>query len=961
MKILNNAIIRDHYDVIVIGGGIGGLTAAALLGKRGLRVLTIDQHYIPGGCCTSLRRDGITFDVGAAMLYGWDETGYNPHRFVMNELEEEIDMIPYEGIMRLHIFDKKVTFWRDFNRYFEELVALFPNQEKELKAFYDYSYKMYKSVMGEETMPMPPSETPPIEQLKGFVKNPVGMLQMMPLLYQNTEKLLNKFVSDPNVLTYFDMLAGTFACTNVAEFPALLSAILFVDTHEGGACYPAGSPQVLPNKLEKAIERYGGQILYRQMVNEILIYKGKAYGVRLSDGNEIMADRVISNADIWQLYGKLVKPRHIKPKRMEWAQKHVPTLSSFVLYIGVDEEAIPEDAHHIEMFMPDVSDFGGEENFSVFIPSIDDPSICPPGTHSMTVITNSDIKFPRPSDPEYQSEEYNRLKQQEADRILDNMEKRFFPNLRKHIRTMDIATSATTERFTMKTGGHVGGPKQAMGQEMMKRLKAKSEWENLYLCGDSTVSGEGVVATTSSGIGAANMVLRDMGLQEFLPRKFSRQYVNMVEGEPWETVPDISEPVTEASAKRLSLECQLCENAECMKACPAGIDVLSFARRIEAGNFAGAARSMREMNPLSEICGYICPAERLCEKNCVRVDQSGQPVRIADLHAWVCGQVSKNEGWDRSIPAQNGKKVAVIGAGPAGLSCAHFLVRLGYRVDIMEKSDKPGGMLTRAIPAFRLSGDVVGREIEGMTLPGMRFKYGQALGKDFSVSDLEKDYEAVFLAPGLWSGTRLKVADMKKAKATDALSMLCAYREKGSVKVEEKVLVIGGGSVATDAALAARDSGARKVSLVCLEKEDEMPALPGEVAELKKQGIAIHNGLGPGEFVSDTKMSFVACTSVLDSQGRFRPSFDESKVTEIEFDQLIWAVGQTMEPALAKYLKKEFSTNGLVEVDEETMQVKDRPGVFAGGDIVRGGGTVVEAVADGRRAAMAIVSQLKSE
>ena len=160
--------------------------------------------------------------------------------------------------------------------------------------------------------------------------------------------------------------------------------------------------------------------------------------------------------------------------------------------------------------------------------------------------------------------------------------------------------------------------------------------------------------------------------------------------------------------------------------------------------------------------------------------------------------------------------------------------------------------------------------------------------------------------------------------------------------------------MASDASFSAKESGAEKVTVIFLEKGDEMPALPSEVAELKKQGIAIHNGWGPRAFLSDNKMSFVACTTVFDKKGRFRPAYDEAATMEMDFDQVIWAVGQTAESALAKYLKKEFGTKDLLAIDEETMQVKDRPGIFAGGDIVRGAGTVVESVADGRRAAAGI-------
>jgi NADPH-dependent glutamate synthase beta subunit-like oxidoreductase len=274
----------------------------------------------------------------------------------------------------------------------------------------------------------------------------------------------------------------------------------------------------------------------------------------------------------------------------------------------------------------------------------------------------------------------------------------------------------------------------------------------------------------------------------------------------------------------------------------------------------------------------------------------------------------------------------------------------------MDKAKVPGGMLTHAVPAFRLPDEIVEREIAGMTVPGMSFQYGKALGKDFSIADLEANYRAVFLAPGLWSGRTLNIPGLEKSKMIDGLSFLqsCRGNGNGKGKVGRNVVVIGGGSVGSDAAVSAKRCGAKKVTLICLEGPEEMPCLKSEIVEMKSQGIKIENGWGPKAVTSKSKMSFVRCTSVFDKSGALCPVFDESKTMELDFDQVILAVGQQVEPALAKYLKKEFGTENGLKVDTETMQVIGRNRVFAGGDIVRGAGTVVEAVGDGRRAAMAI-------
>jgi len=236
----------------------------------------------------------------------------------------------------------------------------------------------------------------------------------------------------------------------------------------------------------------------------------------------------------------------------------------------------------------------------------------------------------------------------------------------------------------------------------------------------------------------------------------------------------------------------------------------------------------------------------------------------------------------------------------------------------------------------------------------MRFHGDTALGKDFSVEDLEEAYRAVFLAPGLWSSQKLDIAGGEQGEATDALAFLRGCRASGATKVGRRVLVVGGGSVASDAALSAKHFGAAEVTLICLEGKEEMPCLESEIDEMRRSGIRIENGWGPKAFTSGSRMSFLCCATVFDEDGQFRPVFDASKTLEVDFDQVILAVGQRTEPLLAGYLEKTFGRGDRLEVDWETMRVVGRERVFAGGDIVRGAGTVVEAVADGRRAAAGI-------
>jgi NADPH-dependent glutamate synthase beta subunit-like oxidoreductase len=353
----------------------------------------------------------------------------------------------------------------------------------------------------------------------------------------------------------------------------------------------------------------------------------------------------------------------------------------------------------------------------------------------------------------------------------------------------------------------------------------------------------------------------------------------------------------------------------------------------------------------------VCPAEKLCESECYHLDYADGPTHIKKLQAWVCKKADA-KGWDLSVAKNNDSKVAIVGAGPAGLSCAHFLVRLGYNVDIFEKESKIGGALTLLIPSFRLADDVVNRELKGiLSYPNIDIKFGRELGKNVMVSDLSEEYDAVFIAPGLHSSRKLQLPGIDNINVVEALSLLREYKQNGKFDLAGKILVVGGGSVAADAASVALKCGASKVSMVCLESYDEMPCLKSEQDELKEEGVQIHNSWGPKEF-SDNKLSCVRCESVLDNEGKFCPEYNDSKTTEIEFDTVIMAIGQEIESNLESYLEKEFG-HGLIKVDEKSQLIEGQSNIYAGGDIVRGAGTVVASVADGRRAAIAIDTQLK--
>lgn len=634
MKPANDTLPRENYDVVVVGAGLGGLTAAGLLAKRGLAVLLIEQQGKPGGSCSSFRRNGVTFDVGTAMLYGFGERGFKPFRFLFNELEEPIEVVAHTTLARMTFEGRPITFWPDIERFLQELDRLFPGEHDNLRAFYRDLYVMYENIVLKNEVIVPPSEFSPRRGLRSLLSGPVATLKMLRLLDTSVRTLLDRYFTNERVIQFFDKLCSAYCYTTSDETPAVLAATMFLDNHVGGVYYPAGGAQMAPNKIEKAFERLGGHALYHTLVDEILIRDGRAYGVRLANGAEIHAERVVANATVWNLYGKLVRPDHIPPERLAWAQSLVPTFPSMTLYMVVDRAALPPGALPWEVFIENRAEIDSSD-LTLYTNALADETLCPPDKLVITAIAPNLEPWPAPGSSVDHSDAYFAQKKAQAQRMLDQIEQHF-PGFGGHIETLIVGTPTTIERYLLKNGGAVGGPKNMLGQHMLKRLHARSEWKNLYVCGDSTVMATGAPAAVVSGVGAANMVLRDLRLPEYDTRRFPRQFVRFVETPYRRPAVREDDPITTENAALIAAQCQGCERPACVADCPAQIDIPGALRRMEAGNFDGAARVIRSRSS-NGTCGSACAADRPCERHCYRRSFAGRPVRIAELLEWVGG------------------------------------------------------------------------------------------------------------------------------------------------------------------------------------------------------------------------------------------------------------------------------------------------------------------------------------
>ena len=361
--------------------------------------------------------------------------------------------------------------------------------------------------------------------------------------------------------------------------------------------------------------------------------------------------------------------------------------------------------------------------------------------------------------------------------------------------------------------------------------------------------------------------------------------------------------------------------APCVNGCPIHNDIPAYMARLRAGELHEAVTILLRTNPLPAVTGRVCPHS--CETDCNRFDYD-EPVSIRDVERFLGDYALEHAGeLYRPPAAESGKRVAIVGAGPAGLTAAYFLRQAGHDVTVLDQMPEAGGMLTYSIPAYRMPKDVMAAQVRALEGMGIRFELGAALGGDgASLNDLRKRYEALFLATGLWNGKSLR---LEKGELLDSgLKFLIGVQVGGSAqpKVGKRVLVIGGGSVAVDVALTARRLGATEVTMACLESLETMPAIPEDVEQALEEEITILPSWGPHRVLEQdgklTGMELVRCTAVFDKDGRFAPAFDTAVKTVVAADQVLVAIGQAADLSYAEpWLNTE---RGLLAADKVTRR-----------------------------------------
>ena len=410
------------------------------------------------------------------------------------------------------------------------------------------------------------------------------------------------------------------------------------------------------------------------------------------------------------------------------------------------------------------------------------------------------------------------------------------------------------------------------------------------------------------------------------------------------------------------INCYETGTAPCKTACPAHLPVQGYVKMAAEGRYMDALKLIKTENPFPAVCGAIC--NRRCEDACTRgtIDQA---VAIDEIKKFIAEQeLHADKRYVPEMTNHSGKpmeqKIAVIGAGPAGMTAAFFLKEMGYPVTVFEKNSRPGGMLLNGIPSFRLEKSVIDAEIDVLREMGVEFKCGVEVGKDVTIENLRaQGYQAFYIAIGAQGGRKTGVPGEDAEGVLTGVEFLhTANTTENPHLLSGRTVVVGGGNVAVDVARTALRSGSGEVSMCCLESRDIMPAAADEVEEAEEEGIKVNCGWGPKEIVTENgkvkAIVFKKCLSVKDETGRFNPQYDENDLLTIECENVLLSIGQAIVWGdMLKGTKVEFNPNGTAKADPVTYQTAE-PDIFVGGDVYTGPRFAIDAIAAGKQGFVSI-------
>ncbi len=430
---------------------------------------------------------------------------------------------------------------------------------------------------------------------------------------------------------------------------------------------------------------------------------------------------------------------------------------------------------------------------------------------------------------------------------------------------------------------------------------------------------------------------------------------------------------TDELAKAEADRCLNCKNAPCMSGCPVGVHIPDFIAKVREGDVSGAAKILKADNNLAAVCGRVCPQENQCEKYCVRREKLGGSVAIGNLERYVADFAHENDLISSDAAKPIGKRVAVVGSGPAGLSCSADLARAGVDMTIFEALHEAGGVLVYGIPEFRLPKSLVKKEIDGVKSLGVKIETDVVVGKSVFVEELLEEYDAVFIASGAGVPMFMHIKGENLNGVYSAneyltrVNLMKAYKADSvtPIRMAKRTVVVGAGNVAMDAARTALRLGS-EVTLVYRRSRAEMPARAEEIEHAEQEGVKFDLLVNPVEILGDENGNVKGARLIRmqlgepDASGRRRPVEIEGSEFEIECDQIIVALGTTPNPIIKKsFPSLETSKKGTIVADENGKTNVDK--LYAGGDAMTGAATVILAMGAGKRSAKAILDEFAKD
>jgi prolycopene isomerase len=495
------------YDVIVIGSGIGGLVTATQLASKGAKVLVLERYLIPGGSAGYFEREGYRFDVGASMIFGFGSQGTtNLLTRALEAVNVSLETIPDPVQIHYHLpngLELKVH--KDYEKFLQELTTYFPHEKEGIRRFYDECWKVFNCLNAMDLLSL--------EELgyltRVFFQHPFACLGLVKYLPLNAGDIARRYIKDPNLLKFIDMECYCWSVVPAEKTPMINAGMVFSDRHYGGINYPKGGVGQIAQKLVEGLEKAGSQIQYKARVTEILLENGRAIGVKLANGKEYYANKIVSNATRWDTFEKLLPPEQMPASEKSWQQRYKKSPSFLSLHLGVKEEVLPPgtECHHI--LLEDWQKMEeAEGTIFVSIPTLLDRDLAPAGHHIIHTFSPSWIDDWQGLSPK----EYEDKKEQAAERLLDRLEK-IFPGLEAGLDYQEVGTPRTHRRFLGRDDGTYGPIPSRKLAGLLGMPFNRTAIPGLYCVGDSTFPGQGLNAVAFSGFACGHRIAVDLGLR----------------------------------------------------------------------------------------------------------------------------------------------------------------------------------------------------------------------------------------------------------------------------------------------------------------------------------------------------------------------------------------------------------------------------------------------------------------